>query len=76
MLKTWHMHGNTPHGGADFYPLLAEVGKGIIQGEYGSGMARKRGAKGAIYGTVQEQILLIYGFKMKNFFHLYCMFKH
>jgi hypothetical protein len=27
MLKAWHTHGNTPHGGADFYPLLAKVGK-------------------------------------------------
>jgi hypothetical protein len=30
MLKAWHTHGNTPHGGADFYPLLAEVGNGLI----------------------------------------------
>jgi hypothetical protein len=53
------------------------VGKGIIQGEYGSGMARKRGAKGATHGTVQEQILLIYGFKMKKIsFTIYFMFKH
>ena len=29
--KAWHTHGNTPHGGADFYPLLAEVGKSTIQ---------------------------------------------
>ncbi len=27
MLKAWHIHGNMPHGGANFYPLLAEVGK-------------------------------------------------
>ena len=27
MLKAWHTHGNTPHGGVYFYPFLAEVGK-------------------------------------------------
>ncbi len=27
MLKAWHTHGNPPHGGADFYPLLVKVGK-------------------------------------------------
>jgi hypothetical protein len=27
MLKAWHTHNKTPHGGADFYPLLGEVGK-------------------------------------------------
>jgi len=27
MLKAWHTHGNTLPGGADFYPLLAKVGK-------------------------------------------------
>ena len=35
MLKAWHTHGNTPHGGADFYPLLAEVGKDVIEGKRG-----------------------------------------
>jgi hypothetical protein len=25
MLKAWHTHGNTPHEGADFYPLLRQV---------------------------------------------------
>ena len=25
--KAWHIHGNPPHSEADFYPLLAEVGK-------------------------------------------------
>jgi hypothetical protein len=33
MLKAWHTHGNTLPGGADFYPLLAKVGKDIIEGE-------------------------------------------
>ena len=27
MLKAGHTHGNPPHGGADFYPDLAKVGK-------------------------------------------------
>jgi len=25
--KAWRTHGSKPHGGTDFYPLLAEVGK-------------------------------------------------
>ena len=33
--KTWHIHRNTPHGEADFYPLLAQVGKDIIKGAIG-----------------------------------------
>jgi hypothetical protein len=32
MLKAWHTHGNTPQGGADFYPLLAQRGKGPTGG--------------------------------------------
>ena len=31
--KARHTHWNTPHGGADFYPLLAEVGKDVIEGK-------------------------------------------
>jgi hypothetical protein len=31
MLKAWHTHGNTPHGGVYFYPFLAEVGKRVIE---------------------------------------------
>ena len=27
MLKAWHTHGNMLPGGADFYPLLPEVGR-------------------------------------------------
>ena len=33
MLKAWHNHGNMLPGGADFYLLLAEVGKDVIEGE-------------------------------------------
>jgi hypothetical protein len=35
MPKARHTHGNTPHRRADFYPLLAEVGKGpgVAKGE-------------------------------------------
>jgi hypothetical protein len=29
MLYTWHIHGITPRGGADFYSLLVEVGEGL-----------------------------------------------
>jgi hypothetical protein len=29
MPKAWHTHGNKPHRGEDFYPLLAKVSKGI-----------------------------------------------
>jgi hypothetical protein len=31
--KAWHIHGNPPHGAADFYPLLLEVGKDGIDDE-------------------------------------------
>ena len=29
--QAWHIHRNPPHGEADFYPLLAEVGKEILK---------------------------------------------
>ena len=31
MPKARHTRGNTPHGGADFYPLLAKVGKAMLK---------------------------------------------
>jgi hypothetical protein len=31
LLKAWHTHGNTPHGGVDFYQLLALVRNSTIQ---------------------------------------------
>jgi hypothetical protein len=37
MLKAWHTHGNTPHGGVDFYPLLAKVGSDGCRGCPSSG---------------------------------------
>ena len=33
MLKAWHIHGNTPSGEMDFYPLLGEVGMALRRGE-------------------------------------------
>ena len=42
MLKAWHTHGNTLPGGADFYPLLAKVGKGVIEQRFFHG-DQKRG---------------------------------
>ena len=35
MLKAGRTHGNPPHGEADFYPRLAQVGKDIIKGAIG-----------------------------------------
>jgi hypothetical protein len=29
--KAWPTHRNAPHGGVDFYPLLAQVGKEILK---------------------------------------------
>jgi hypothetical protein len=31
--KGWHPYGNPPHDETGFYPLLAEVGKDVIEGE-------------------------------------------
>lgn len=31
MPKAWHVHGNTSHGGTDFYPDLAKVGKVMLK---------------------------------------------
>ena len=47
MLKAWHTHGNTSHGGADFYPLLAKVGKDVIEGEIGGKSITDMACKGA-----------------------------
>jgi hypothetical protein len=33
LCKVWPTRGNPPHGKADFYPLLAEVYKEVIEGE-------------------------------------------
>ena len=38
MPKALHTHGNTPHGGADFYPLLPEVGQERFKGGTGLGV--------------------------------------
>ena len=32
MLKAWHTHGNTLRRGADFYPLLANLGGHRVSG--------------------------------------------
>jgi hypothetical protein len=47
MLKAWHTHGNTPHGGADFYPLLAETSQEahpspLVHREFLGGTLEKR----------------------------------